>query len=299
MAVTLTINSDKLIGGVISMKSSAPPPSAEPFLKWAGGKSQLLKQFNELKLFPAKTRYKRYFEPFLGGGAVFFHLQPSNTVLADLNEDLINCYKVMKKSPELLIKTIENSGFKNNRSVYNRMREKYNHENLSEIDRAAILIYLNKTCFNGLYRVNNNGKFNVPFGVNGYSTLFQETNIHAVSNLLKTAVLKVGSFETILQDVGKNDFAYLDPPYDPIKNLPPNFTKYTKPSFLRREQAVLADIFRDLDRRGALVMLSNSDTPNVRKLYKGFRIIPLKAKRLINCNGEKRGTVGKVVVLNY
>jgi DNA adenine methylase len=271
----------------------------EPFLKWAGGKAQLLKQFEELDLFPNQKRYDRYFEPFLGGGAVFFHLQPRRAIISDLNEDLIKCYKVIKKNPDSLIKSLNRGNFKNNRSVYNVIRKKYNDEQFSDIERAAALIYLNKTCFNGLYRVNNSGEFNVPFGDNHYQSLYQAENIRAVSQSLKNASLKTGSFEKILKNVRRGDFVYLDPPYYPIKNLPPNFTKYTKLSFLKKEQQSLAKLFSDLNDRGALVMLSNSDSRNVRKLYKGFRIVKVIANRLINCDGEKRGAIDEIVVLNY
>lgn len=278
-------------------KLGSTSKKAEPFLRWAGGKAQLLKKFEELDLFP--KAYNRYFEPFVGGGAVFFHLHPKRGVLSDLNEDLINCYKVIKKNPKALIKLLEKKKLKNNREAYYKIRNRYNDENLSRVERAATLIYLNRNCFNGLYRVNNQGKFNVPIGENHYKTLYKKENIYRVSDLLKHTSLTVGSFENTLKNVKKGDFVYLDPPYDPIKNLPPNFTNYTKLSFLRKEQKELAKIFRSLDKKGVLVMMSNSNTRNIRKLYRGFRMVKVPAKRLINCDGKKRGLIKEIVVLNY
>lgn len=267
----------------------------EPFLKWAGGKSQLLKQFEPL--FPKPNSYKRYIEPFVGGGAVFFYLEPREAVIADLNKDLINAYKVLKNHVEELVKTLEYYQQNHSKDFFLKIRDEYNADKLDNINKAAHLIYLNKACFNGLYRVNKKGGFNVPFGQHKKFTVNKE-GLLAASKLLKHTKIENTDFENVLKYAQKGDFVYFDPPYYPLTKGS-DFTSYTKESFLEKEQEKLADIFEQLDRRGCLLMLSNSDTKLIRSLYKKWHITRVSAKRFINCIAEKRGDVNEVVVRNY
>lgn len=267
----------------------------EPFLKWAGGKSQLLKQFEPL--FPKPNSHKRYIEPFVGGGAVFFYLEPREAVIADLNKDLINAYKVLKNHAEELVKTLEYYQQNHSKDFFLKIRDEYNADKLDNINKAAHLIYLNKACFNGLYRVNKKGGFNVPFGQHEKFTVNKE-GLLAASKLLKHTKIENTDFENVLKYAQKGDFVYFDPPYYPLTKGS-DFTSYTKESFLEKEQEKLADIFDQLDRRGCLLMLSNSDTKFIRNLYKRWHITRVSAKRFINCIAEKRGDVNEVVVRNY
>jgi len=270
----------------------------EPFLKWAGGKGQLLPQYN--KFFP--QTFNNYLEPFLGGGAVFFHLYSTGkitpdkkVILIDSNEDLINTYKVIQNRVDLLIAHLKSGKYVNEESVYYEIRE-WTPTNL--VERAARTIYLNKTCYNGLYRVNKKGKFNVPFGRYKNPLICDEKNLKAVNRSLKGVKLIIGDFSNCLKYADLGDFIYFDPPYQPISSTS-NFTSYTKDSFGLEDQKRLADVFRELDKRKCKVMLSNSDTSFIRKLYKQFRIEVVRAKRYINSNPAGRGEVRELVILNY
>lgn len=267
---------------------------AEPFVKWAGGKSQLLDQYSAF--FPQK--YNRYFEPFLGGGAIFFHLKPKRAMLSDLNQDLIHCYSTIKKEVQVLIKVLEKYQTQHDKEFFYKVREDYNSQALRGVERAAAFIYLNKSGFNGLYRVNSSGGFNVPFGEYKTMSVFDPDNLLAVNKLLKGTDLRVCSFEKIVDYAKPGDFIYLDPPYYPL-NRTSNFTSYTKNDFLENEQKRLAATFKEFDEKGCLVMLSNSDTKFIKDLYKNFRIEKVKANRFINSNSEKRGAITELVILNY
>lgn len=269
----------------------------KPFIKWAGGKAQLLKKFENL--FPARGSYQRYIEPFVGGGSVFFHLCPQRGVIADLNEDLINCYDSIKSDPSALMEKLLMPQFKNDKESFYEIRRKFNSGVLTGVERAAAFIYLNKTCFNGLYRVNNSGHYNVPFGKNKYSALFDKDNILGASSLLQNVVIKKASFAETCADAIRGDFVYFDPPYDSFKDVSPNFTKYTKTSFLKKEQEYLAENFKRLDKIGCKVMLSNADTPLINKLYHGYRIERISVTRFISADGGLRKPVAEVVVMNY
>jgi DNA adenine methylase len=269
---------------------------AEPFLKWAGGKNQLIYQYSKSAFFPPK--FNKYLEPFLGGGAVFFHLRPKKAVLSDLNKDLINCYQVIKKQVAKLIEVLKEYQSQHKKDFYYKIRDDYNSQILNNIERVAAFIYLNKTGFNGLYRVNARGEFNVPIGSYKTPSIFDEDNLWSVSKLLKNTELHAFSFENILDYAKSNDFIYFDPPYYPL-NKTSNFTSYTKDAFLEDEQEKLADAFRQLDKKGCIIMLSNSDTKFIKKLYKGYRIEPVRANRFINCVGDKRGPINELVILNY
>ena len=269
----------------------------EPFLKWAGGKSQLLAQFD--KLLPAKDSYKRYIEPFIGGGALFFYLEPKEAIIADANQDLISAYKIIKTKPDDLIVILKELQAKHNNEFYKIIRDEFNAGVDDKVRRAALLIYLNKTCFNGLYRVNKKGHFNVPSGQHKKFS-FNEVNLERASQLLKNTDIKYEPFEKVLEYAKKGDFVYFDPPYYPV-NETSKFTAYTKDAFLEEAQEKLAEVFKKLDKRGCKVMLSNSDTKFIRDLYKDYKKYTaiVGAKRFINCMAEKRGEITEVVVRNY
>jgi DNA adenine methylase len=270
---------------------------AAPFMKWAGGKQRLLAQFQPY--FPAPGSFAAYLEPFVGGGSVFFHvfgtLKPRRCHLFDGNGDLIETYQAIKDNPEGVIKELTKLRGGHSEEHYYKVRAKIPS---TPIARAARIIYLNKTCYNGLYRVNSQGQFNVPMGRYVKPRIFDPENVHAVSHALKNASLERADFRQIQKRAKRNDFVYFDPPYDPLSSTA-NFTAYTSTNFAREEQAELAEIYRDLDRRGCKLMLSNSDTPFVRELYDGFKVHPILARRNINRSAEKRGPVGEVLVVNY
>lgn len=269
----------------------------EPFIKWAGGKSQLLEQFREL--FPADDSYNNYIEPFIGGGAVYFFLQPKDAIISDLNGKLVNTYKVIKTKTNELIKILESFQKKHSKDFYLKLREEFNTKKISNVRKAAILIYLNKTCFNGLYRVNKKGGFNVPFGQHKKFS-FKKEQLLKASQQLKNTKIKNESFEKVLDNAKKGDFIYFDPPYYPI-NGTSKFTTYTKEAFLEEEQNKLAEVFKKLDKKGCKVMLSNSDTKFIKDLYKNYKkyTATVGARRFINCVAEKRGEITELVIRNY
>jgi DNA adenine methylase len=270
------------------------------FVKWAGGKGQLLKQF-EL-LFPNK--FNRYLEPFVGSGAVFFYIvqkfEPSKIFISDINEELINAYELIRDEVEKLIvelKRHKQSHFIEGKKYYLIIREK-NPAELPPLERAARFLYLNKTCFNGLYRVNSRGKFNVPMGSYKNPDIVQEEKLRWVSKLLKNIIIKVSSFETVVNFAKQGDFIYFDPPYYPLEKGK-SFTTYTKDAFLEDKQQKLAQVFKQLDKKGCLVMLSNSNTQFIKHLYFDYNLHLVQANRMINCHGDKRGKINEVVVTNY
>jgi len=269
----------------------------EPFLKWAGGKSQLLKQFEPF--LPSK--FNNYIEPFVGAGSVFFYLyntgrlKGKKIILIDSNEELINCFLVIKENVERLISILKGPRYVNKKEVYYRIREE---EPKDKFERAARTIYLNKTCFNGLYRVNSKGKFNVPFGKYKAPLICNSRNLRAVSIALKNVKILCDDFEKCLEYTTKGDFIYFDPPYQPLSKTS-NFTGYTKNGFGEAEQRRLYCAFRELDKRGCKVILSNSNTDFIKKLYRKYRIERVKANRAINCKAEGRGKIEELVILNY
>lgn len=268
------------------------------FIKWAGGKTQLLKQF--VDFYPQE--FNRYFEVFLGSGAVFFNikrrLNPSQSFLFDINEDLINTFKAVRDKVNELIPILKEHRDKdNNREYFIEQRQRFNTMK-SGLEKAAIFIYLNKTCFNGLYRVNSEGKFNVPFGKYKKPAILQEHKLRMASELLQGTELTVADFTAALNHAKEGDFVYLDPPYFPLTKTA-SFTSYQKGAFLENEQRRLADKFKALDKNGCLLMLSNSDTPFIRELYQDYKIYTVKARRAINCVGSKRGKINEVVITNY
>ncbi len=286
----------------------------EPFVKWAGGKSQLLKVFS--MLYP--RRFKTYYEPFLGGGAVFFDLYAkckiSRAVLSDLNADLMNLWAAIRENVDELISQLEALRRKvNDRAFYYEKRKEFNSIKLREnfldepdIRKASLLIFLNKTCYNGLYRVNAKGEFNVPFGRYRNPQLFDEANLRAVHQALKDRDrirLLCTDFQDAVKDAEKGDFIYFDPPYQPLGKTA-NFTEYTAGGFGPDEQKRLAEVFRNRDERGCLLMLSNSSKREfLEPLYKPYfekgYVLEVKAARAISSIGSKRGPVKEFVIMNY
>lgn len=276
---------------------------AKPFVKWVGGKRQLLKQFRDLGLYPPEgfdALNNTYFEPFVGGGAVFFDLLPKKAVLSDLNNELVITYNVIKNNVNELIKSLKKH--KNNKDYFLKIRAK-DIKDLSEVEIASRFIYLNRTCFNGLYRVNKQGGFNVPFGLNKNALICDEINLKKVSASLQKVTINHGDYKNVLKKAKKGDFIYFDPPYYPI-NKTSSFTAYTADSFLDKEQLELRDVFYELHKRGCFVMLSNSDTPFINKIYselknKKIKISKVQAGRAINSKGNSRGKITEILVTNY
>lgn len=272
--------------------SSVSAVVARPFLKWAGGKGQLLQQY--LPYFP--QRYQTYYEPFLGGGAVFFYLQPQGAVLTDINPELVNVYQIVRDQVELLIQALEVHRSRHTPDYYYQIRAQ---TQLSPLERAARFIYLNKTCFNGLYRENRRGQFNVPVGKYKQPRIYDLGLLRAASLALQSTELAVRPFEAVL-DVAQNSqaFVYFDPPYHPL-NPTSNFTAYCRFAFKEPEQIQLKQTFTELAQRGVQVMLSNSDCPFIRTLYQDFHIHPIQATRAINSKAERRGKIAEVLVTSY
>ncbi|QUV86236.1 Dam family site-specific DNA-(adenine-N6)-methyltransferase [Chloracidobacterium aggregatum] len=300
---------------------------ARPFIKWVGGKSQLLEQFENF--YPDELRkgiIKNYVEPFLGGGALFFALSQrykiESAYLSDLNKDLILTYQVIQQRPNDLLDFLEQYQkdydqtepekrkdlFLTVRRHFNLQHFEINYKKLSDnwIPRAAQLIFLNKTCFNGLFRLNSRGEFNVPYGKYKTAVIFDEPNILAVSKVLQRAEIQQADYTSCFDKVNENTFVYLDPPYRPISQTA-SFTTYTDAGFDDKEQLQLAQFFRKLDREtGAKLMLSNSDPKNenpkddfFEKAYSGYNIFRVSASRAVNCNGERRGKINELLVINY
>src|SRR3989344_4160919 len=240
------------------------------FVKWAGGKKQLIEQFKPF--FPSKIN--RYIEAFVGGGAVAFHIlktyKPKEVIISDTNEELINTYQVIKNDVESLIKELQKLKQLHNKETFYKIRAE-DPKLLSNLTRATRFIYLNKTCFNGLYRVNSKGEFNVPMGNYKNPSILNEAELREISQLLKKATIQTSQFHETVREAKKGDFVYFDPPYYPL-NKTSSFTTYTKDKFLEKEQEHLARAFKELDKKGCKVMLSNSDINFIEDLYKGYNI---------------------------
>ena len=263
----------------------------KPFLKWAGGKKQLIEQFT--RLIPA--RYGCYLEPFVGGGALFFALRPPRAALSDINRELIECYQAIRDDLDAVIAVLRKHRYE--KDYYYQVRAQ-DPGKLTIPKRAARTIYLNKAGFNGLYRVNRRGRFNVPFGRHTNPTLCNESNLRACSAALQGVELAVNDFEQAALRASRGDFVYFDPPYVPVSDTS-YFTSYIPGGFGWDQQQRLASVFAKLAERGVRVMLSNSDVPAVRDLYRGFRIERVEATRRINCQVDGRGKIGEVVVRCY
>ena len=299
---------------------------ARPFLKWAGGKGQLLDKFQELYPKQLKeNKIKNFYEPFLGSGAVFFDIaqkyEIENAYLYDINEELVLTYKVIQndvskltdflyryqKSYLKLDKTKRQEFFYDQRTNYNLQRFNIDYDKYSEnwFPRAAQLIFLNKTCFNGLYRVNSKGEFNSPAGDYDNPTICDEQNLLAVNKVLQIAEIRKADFKEIITDLKSNSFVYFDPPYRPISKTA-SFKAYSKHGFEDNEQIQLSKLFKFIHEEGSSVMLSNSDPKNLDpndnffdEIYNDFNIFRVPARRMINSNAAKRGTINEIVVTNY
>ena len=272
----------------------------KPFVKWAGGKRQILDKL--IKYVPED--FNTYYEPFVGGGALFFELSPKNAVINDSNEELINVFRCIKDEEKLTKMCNELNHHEANHSeeyyykIRNIDRDKNKFNRLSDYKRAARTIYLNKTCFNGLYRVNSKGEFNVPFGKKLKVNTYEGQNIgiiHAYLNFNNIKILSI-DFEEAVKDAKEGDFIYFDPPYDSDTYT---FNSYTEDGFSKDEQIRLSNVFKNLSDRGCYVMLSNHNTVLINELYKDFYIHKITAKRNINSNGKKRGKVEEVIITNY
>lgn len=268
----------------------------QPFIKWVGGKRQLI---SELKALMPKN-YNRYIEPFIGGGALFFELQPKNAIINDYNKELVNLYKVVREAPQDLIKDL--SKHKNESEYFYEIRvidrDEKKFKKLTKTQRASRFIYLNKTGFNGLYRVNSKGEYNVPFGRYKNPNYCNKENILACSELLKNTEILNGDFEDLKQKIQKGDFVYFDPPYVPLTTTA-SFTGYTKIGFDEDMQIRLRELCDYIDEIGAYFMLSNSYTDFILELYDKYKIHTVKATRSINSVGNQRGKIKEVVVTNY
>lgn len=274
-----------------------------PFVKWVGGKRQLLKQFRQMGLYPPKMfniKTGRYFEPFVGGGAVFFDLLVEKSFLSDLNSELVDTYNIIKDKVEELIKTLKE--FRYEKEYFLKVRAMQPNQ-LSKVHIASRFIYLNRTCFNGMYRVNSKGEFNVPFGKYSNPLICDEINLRRVSKALQNVEIKCQDYKMIVKKARKGDFIYFDPPYFPV-NRTSSFTSYTKEAFLEKEQKELRNTYLELHKRGCYVMLSNSNTPFIKKIYSEIKSPEIKinevlAGRAINSKATKRGKITEVLVTNY
>ncbi len=292
-----------------------------PFVKWAGGKGNLIPQLNNFYPYELKNGIiERYIEPFVGGGAVLIDIlqkyEIQEVYAFDINIDLINSYNVIKNNVEELItnlKQLETEylglGQEERKNYFYNIRDEYNNyeleENEQNVQRAAQFIYLNRTCFNGLYRVNKNGKFNVPVGSYKNPTICDEENLRQLSQLIRNVQFQYGDYSRSIEYVTENTFVYFDPPYRPL-NVTSGFTSYTKEDFNDDNQRELATFYRELNERNAKLMLSNSNPKNINKedtffdnIYQGFNINQIQASRMINANSNGRGKISEILVTNY
>lgn len=332
LAVVYTLDTQSATGPTLDLAGAlrSPPPLkvvtaiARPFLKWVGGKTQLLSHIEGN--MPSEVKdgtVADYLEPFLGGGSVFFHVaqryRMQNYIISDNNADLVWAYKIVQRHVDEIVNRLSDLqevfwglSIEKRSEMYYRTRGEFNenrHEGTVDaafrIERTAQLIFLNKTCFNGLYRVNSKNAFNVAFGRYDKPPICDPANLRACSTILKKAQIRFSDFEDVLNDASAKSFVYLDPPYRPISETS-NFTSYSASTFIQDDQKRLARICFDLDKRGHLLMLSNSDPKNLdpnddyfETTYPHFRITTLAANRMVNCKAEKRGKISELLITNY
>jgi len=271
-----------------------PKERIKPLLRWAGGKTQLVTRL--LDFVPSTVVNTRYWEPFLGGGSLFFALRPSLAYLSDANEQLIDFYMQVCSNPDLVHRYLTEVAGRNSRETYYAVREEYNRSVRSP-RQAARFLYLNKHSYNGVFRVNRRGQFNVPYGERSRYVLPSREHLRAAAKALGATTLMSCSYEKALIGVGQGDFVYLDPPYPPL-NGTSNFTRYTVNRFSQADQRRLAEVFRNLDRTGVKVMMTNADIPLIRSLYRAYPLHPLLVTRYVTCK-KKRHRVTELVVTNY
>lgn len=272
----------------------------KPFVKWAGGKRSILDEL--IKLSPKD--FNTYYEPFLGGGALLFELSPKKAVINDYNRELINVYKCIKEEDKFLAmcKELKKHEEKHSETYYYQIRDldkdQKKFQKLADYKRAARTIYLNKACFNGLYRVNSKNEFNVPFGKKSKVNTYDGVNLGIIYSFLNTNDIKILStdFKEAVEDATKGDFIYLDPPYD---SDTATFNSYTENGFGKEEQKRLAEIFKTLDKKGCYVLLSNYNTSLIKELYKEYHFHYVKAQRNIGAKAKDRGRVEEVIITNF
>lgn len=274
-------------------------PLVQPLLKWVGGKRQLLNEI--VPMIP--EHITTYVEPFIGGGAVLFDIQPKKAIINDRNSELINVYKTIKDNPEMLIEELKIHNENNDSEYFYNLRAIDREENYDEYDdikKASRIIYLNKTCYNGLYRVNSSGFFNTPYGKYKSPNIVNEVTIRALYNYFNSANIKIlnDDYKVALKGLRKGAFVYFDPPYVPISTSS-SFTGYTEGGFTLKHQEELKLECDKLNKRGIKFLLSNSDCDFIRDLYKDYNIKTVRAKRAINSNSLKRGEINEVLVYNY
>ena len=270
-----------------------------PFLKWVGGKRQLLNSIQQV--LPKNIKDCQYMEPFIGGGAVLFHIQPKNAIINDFNQELVNVYKVVRNDLEELI--IDLKKHKNESEYFYRIRgldRSSDFKKISDVERASRVIFLNKTCFNGLYRVNNAGEFNSPFGRYKNPNIVNEPTLRAVSKYLNSNNITInsGDYANTLKHANNRTFVYLDPPYHPISESS-NFTGYIQGGWGEEEQIELKRQCDILNNNGVKFLLSNSSADFIKDLYKEYNISIVKATRAINSNASSRGEIDEVLIRNY
>jgi DNA adenine methylase len=285
-----SISEDRLQYGVIV-----------PLLKWAGGKRQLRSELT--RRLP--DRWGTYFEPFIGGGALLVELanqgRLGGAVIGDKNPELVNLYRIVKRDPERLTRALADEKFRNDNESFRQLKTEFNGligTKKRPVDRAALLFYLNKHSYNGLWRVNLKGHYNVPFGKYARLSLPSHQSLLKFSRMLRSVTLMHADFERIVRTAKRGDFVYFDPPYHPLSKTA-RFTDYTTGGFAFADQERLARVFHRLSDRGVRLMLSNSSTPEIKKLYDSYSIHTVAAKRFINCKGEKRGGAFELIVTNY
>lgn len=270
-----------------------------PVVKWVGGKRQLLNYITPL----LPKNFSTYVEPFVGGGAVLFNIQPKKAIINDYNAELINVYNVIKNNPDELISLLQEHEKLNSQEYFYQIRSldrSDTYYSMSSIDKAARIIYLNKTCFNGLFRVNQAGQFNSPYGKYKNPNIVNRPLVLAMSKYFNNNDIRImsGDYKEALKNLRRGAFVYFDPPYMPISSSS-SFTGYTENGFGKQQQIELKEECDKLNRRGIKFLLSNSDHPLIRELYKDYEIIVVKAKRSINSKGNKRGEINEVLIRNY
>jgi DNA adenine methylase len=271
--------------------------SIPTFLKWAGGKQSLLQEIKQYLPEEINT----YHEPFLGGGAVFFYIQqvhkPEKVFLSDLNHILVDVFRNVRDHTDELIEHLKEHKQQHDEEYYYEMRDRFNELDKT-LEKSALFLYLNKTCFNGLYRENSKGEFNVPIGSYKNPNIVRAAALQKASRLLQSVQIKEQDFESSKEDMEAGDFVYLDPPYDPVSDTS-NFTSYSGEDFGKDDQARLAEFCKKIDETGVLFMLSNSNTDFINELYSDFNLHKVTAKRSISANAEGRGDIFEVLVTNY
>lgn len=268
---------------------------SKPFIKWVGGKRQIVDKL----ISKLPNKFNKYYEPFVGAGALFFSLNLKKSYISDINEELINLYKVIRDKDDELI--LDLNKHKNTERYFYSIRNidrNGKYSKWSDIQKASRFIYLNKTCFNGLYRVNSKGQFNAPFGFYKNPRILDQNNLKECSLKLKETEIICGSYLLVEKKAKRGDFIYFDPPYMPLSTTA-NFTGYTKGGFTNQDQVDLRNLCDRLTKKGVLLMQSNSYTNSILHLYKDYKIHITQAIRAINCKGDKRGRINEVIITNY